>query len=218
MRHLRKVPVELPVSFFRYGASPGRPLLLMLHGFRETAEDFVARAFDVPEGEHSIEIIAPNAPFPMPSRREGKYLEAYSWHFRDIDRQTVLIPPEVGAQALFALMKDLNLVHRDVIIVGFSQGGFFAPHIARLLPRVLGIIAVSSGFRPDEYDGISPCPLSAIHGSDDKIISVELMLKGLEPLRNSGFTAGSVKIIDGLGHDMNPAARLALRELIADLS
>lgn len=218
MRHQRKVPVDLPVSFLRFGASPGRPVLLMLHGFRETADDFVARAFEAPAENLPFEIFAPNAPFPMPARREGKYVEAYSWYFRDIDRQAVMIPPEVGAQALFALMKDLDLVHRNVIIAGFSQGGFFAPHIARLLPRVLGIIAVASGFRPDEYDGISPCPVSAIHGSSDKIISVDLMLKGLQPLRDSGFTAGSVKIIDGLGHEMNPAARLALRGLVADLT
>lgn len=218
MKYQRIVSVDLPFSFLRYGASPGRPVLLLLHGFREAAHDFVGRAFDTPEGDHPFEIFAPNAPFPMPARRDGKYHEAYSWYFRDIDRQAVMIPPVVAAKALFALMKDLDLAHRNVIIAGFSQGGFFAPHIARLLPRVLGIISIASGFHSDEYKGISPCPVSVIHGTSDKIISVELMLKGLQPLRNEGFPAGSVKLIDGLGHDMNPAARLALRGIVADLS
>ena len=106
------VPVNLPVSYLRYGGASGasgRPVLLMLHGFRETARDFVARAFDQPEGNFPFEIFAPNAPFPMPARLEGKYVEAYSWYFRDIDRKSVLIPPEVAAEALLALMTDLDL-------------------------------------------------------------------------------------------------------------
>ncbi len=214
------VPVNLPVSYLRYGGASGasgRPVLLMLHGFRETARDFVARAFDPPEGDFPFEIFAPNAPFPMPARLEGKYVEAYSWYFRDIDRKSVLIPPEVAAEALLALMTDLDLVRREVIIAGFSQGGFFAPYMARLLPRVLGIIAVASGFRPDEYVGIAPCPISVLHGSNDKVISVDLMLEGLQSLRDAGFTAGEVTIIDGMGHTMNPASRPAMGSLIGNL-
>ncbi|MEY4632524.1 MAG: hypothetical protein RIQ81_2644 [Pseudomonadota bacterium] len=221
-RQVKNIEMPVPVSFYRLAPAPSprgagtthdEPLLLMLHGFRETADEFLTRALG--RGQPPpIETLAPNAPFPMPWRKAGKYSEAYSWYFRDVDRSAVLIPPEVAAQGLFRLLTALELAERRIVIAGFSQGGFFAPHIARLLPRVAGIVAVGAGFRIDEYQGVRPCVIHALHGADDQIVPAQNMLDGLRELHAAGFPPGQVKILDNLAHEMDDRARRAFRDMV----
>ncbi len=71
------------------------------------------------------------------------------------------------------LLKDLNPGGIPVTIIGFSQGGYLAPYIGGVNSDVDHVIGIGSVFREMILDHGLDFRLDAIHGVDDKIVSME---------------------------------------------
>lgn len=203
--------LDVPSHYLHLNAGEGRPLLLFVHGYADSAASFLRRAY--PLGDPSFEVLAPNGPFPLPQRKENEWKEAYGWYFADLSGDKIVIHPNVAARAIAGLVEKLGLRDRPKILVGFSQGGYFLPHLARELREVKRFIAIGSGYHPQffaEY-GLHQ-RVHAIHGSEDEVIPLAESRADFERLATGN--RGSYRVIPGMPHKINEHGRAALRELL----
>lgn len=208
-----ELSLKMPVSYYLHRAPDSKALAILLHGYTDSANSFFQRAFT----EHlpSFNVLAPNAPYPMPVKTPSGYKEKYAWYFSDPRTGFVLVKPEVSVRYLKQLVTELKFDQHEITLVGFSQGGFLAPHLARVLPNVKKIIGVGCAFRLHDYETLDGFSVDAIHGADDDIITLEQAKKTYEELRAARNIKGEFHVIPDLKHTMNAEARAALLRSIA---
>jgi predicted esterase len=148
-------------------------------------------------------------------RAGDAYKEAYSWYFRDPKSGLQMISPEFAAAALKDLVGKLGLLEIEWIILGFSQGGFFAPFLKRAGLNVRAIVAVGAGFRREAYEGLAPVRVRALHGAADEVVPLEHARTGFEAIREMGYGV-DFKALEGVGHTLNDEGRELVRALIAE--
>ncbi len=203
--HKVQVQVNLPLSYHHFNLGKDKPLLIFFHGYTDTAAGFLKRA--MPELFHRFEIVAPNAPFPLPQKIEGGWRQSFAWYFADFKSGAVLLHPEVAASAIEQLVAKLDLVDRPKILIGFSQGGFFLPFVYPKLQNVLKLIAVGSAYRPEDYqESLLSIPLDAIHGTEDEVIAIEQAAASFESMKEKN-PEGLFFKVENLKHTMNAEAR-----------
>lgn len=158
-----------------------------MHGFSQRGESLMKKLSSVIP-EHAA-ILSPNAPFPAPFKTDSGYLEAYAWYFYLAKENRFVIPPGPAVHALRALVKKLKYDHLPVTIIGFSQGGYLAPVVARQL-NVDHVISVSADYLARYYSKDDKFKLDAIHGAKDEVSPIEISKKNLEDLkRDLGLNA-----------------------------
>ena len=207
--------MRIPSHYLHLGADTGsaKPLLIMIHGWADNASSFVRRA--MPKLDDSFEVLAPNAPFPLPQLVEGEWKEAYAWYFADFSKERVLIHPSVAAGAVADLLGQLGLAEREKILCGFSQGGYFLPHLAAKLTQVKRVITIGSGFQPDFYTkhGLR-FPVTAIHGEADEVIPFARSKAEFETLQAAIQSGGRFVGVPGMTHTIDENGRRALTEVL----
>jgi predicted esterase len=211
------VIAELPMRFSHRQTSPeadSKPVLLFVHGFTDTASGFLRRAYPEENWDPRFEILAPNGPFPVPQKIENNWREAYAWYFAQ-SKDAVLIAPEVGAKAMESLLTNLNLLEREKIIIGFSQGGFLAPHLLRRLKNVKKVIGIGCLYRSEDYPETLPCVVDGIHGTADDVVPFERGQESFLQLKQKN-PRGQFYPIQDLKHTMNDEARALLKKLISE--
>jgi predicted esterase len=199
--------IEVPATFQRSGEGEGKPLLLVAHGYSDTGASFLRRALPAPPAR--FELLAPNGPFPVPQRVDGEWKTAYSWYFADLSANRIVIHPRVAAGAVAALVRDLGLAARAKVLVGFSQGGYFLPHLARELETVRHLIVVGAGFHPEYFGGIA-ARVDHLHGDQDDVIPLAEARADFARLPRPGEEI----VIEGMGHSPDEAGRRALLGLL----
>jgi predicted esterase len=202
--------LSVPSSFLHRRAEKGAPLLLFLHGYADSAPSFLRRLY--PEPDPRFEILAPNGPFPQPQRVEAEWKEAYAWYFADLSKNKIYIPPDAAAKAVAGLVRELGLESRRKILVGFSQGGYFLPHLARELGGVERFLAVGAGFHPEFFEryGLTKVPIDAIHGTDDEVIPLAEAEGDFTRLTGEG--RGELVRVPGMKHKIDARGRAAFAE------
>ncbi len=208
-----EVPTTLPMTYFyeKHAKSHNR-LLIFLHGYTDSAESFLRRAYEAPWLD--LDYLAPNGPFPIPVRSEQGFKEAYSWYFEDHSIGRIIIPKQVAIDMLKNLLSQLGLENCQKIIVGFSQGGFLAPKLAEELTHVEKIIGIGCLYRKESYEKIKHVQVYGIHGTEDTIVPFQEAQKTYQDLTAEGFK-GEFASFEGLGHTINNEARAKLKEFIA---
>ena len=174
------VDLSFPVSYVFNPASDSTRGLMVLHGFSDHAESVTKRLIGKNTTIEGATLLAPNALFPAPVKKGDEYKEAYSWYFRDPKTGMQMSSPEFAAAAVVKLVNHLDLNHLTWVVLGFSQGGFFAPHLIRAGLNIKTIIAVGAAFRPEAYQGLKPFRLHAIHGQDDQVVEHEVSKNSFE--------------------------------------
>jgi|GEM_PF-1839278 len=222
-----KLSVELPATYWLEKASTPvyknehegsgvqeqAASIIVLHGFGDRADSARKRLLG-PDAIPAWTIFSPNGLFPYPVDRGQGFKGAYAWYFRDLQSGSEMISPEFAAESLLSLMDHLKILDQKWTIVGFSQGGFFAPHLVRAGLKADRLICVGSGFRPDAYKGIALKKVSAIHGSDDPVISARHSKSDYEKLAALEIEGQFVEF-PGLGHSMNDESRALLRSWLS---
>ncbi len=204
--------ITIPTYYLHLSPGPHKPLLILLHGFSDSGASFFRRV--APALDERFEIFAPNGLFPQPSRQEGVWKEAYAWYFADLEKKKIYIDPEVSAKAVAGIIQDLGAVDRPKILVGFSQGGYFLPFLASQLKNVQRLIAIGSGFRPDDFKALQlRLPVCAIHGDADDVIALAGSQKEFHALGTHN-TKGEFHVIPGMTHSINDQGREKLREVL----
>jgi predicted esterase len=207
--------LQVPSRYLHAQEGEGKPLLLMVHGFADSAASFVRRALPASAGR--FELLAPNGPFPLPQRVENEWKEAYGWYFADFSAKKIHVHPEVAARAVASLVQELGLSARPKVLCGFSQGGYFLPHLAHELKEVKQMITIGAGFHPEFFASYGlRLPVTAIHGTEDEIIPMAGAKEEFSRL-GSWNTGGSFVEISGMTHAINAEGKEALGRVISSL-
>lgn len=189
-------------SVFMLDANEQSPLLVMLHGRGDTAENFREVWTNIPV---KLQLSLPRAPLPFSRGRQW-----FAW------------PPGTGeaalAEAVAAAETKLwpaiaKLAHgRKVMVGGFSQGALVAYAMAVRHPDAISCAFPIGGRIPlglVPAAGAPVAPIVALHGTADPVISIDGARDGIAALVAAGARA-ELREYPGIGHTMT-------RTMIEDL-
>jgi phospholipase/carboxylesterase len=192
---------------FKITNSPNK-LVIFLHGVGSNGQDLIDLAPLFAEKFKNAYFISPNglekydmAPF------------GYQWFSlkdRSVDAmsQGIAKSAPILAKNIEEKLLELGLSHKDLILVGFSQGTMMAIDFAfRAKEKICAVVGFSGTMVPsidaDELiaknsasaSGIeNKTPVCLIHGTDDEVLSVDYMRKSVEFLKSQGFPVASLEI------------------------
>ena len=208
-----KADFTLPMRFLHRGQGPGA--VILLHGYQDHALSMTRRMGWL-DAELPFEILAVNAPFPVPVWKTDGFVEAYSWYFRDTSRDIMIVHPSTSAQRVSELVREQLQPGTPITLFGFSQGGYLAPFVAKFLPETRAIIAVGSGYPPEPYAGLSKnIKVFALHGEQDDRWPLASSQAAHQKLLESGFT-GEFHVIPALGHRVDVSLDPLIRRMALD--
>ncbi len=186
-------------------------VFLLLHGFSQRGERLLKKLSGVIPS--NAVAISPNAPFPAPFKVDNGYLEAYAWYFYLAKENRFVIPPGPAVKALKNLIQKLGLEKLPVTIIGFSQGGYLAPVVAKELP-VDFIISVSADYLPKYYSKDSKFKLHAIHGAKDEVTPLETSKKNLETLKRDFGIDADFHELPNTRHEVDDEAVRVIAQIL----
>ncbi|MEQ1723328.1 MAG: hypothetical protein ABL930_09130 [Pseudobdellovibrio sp.] len=205
------ISVDIPMTYHRINVDDAKPLIIFFHGFADSAEALLKRAY--PNVSQKYEILAINGPFPVPQKKIDEWKPAFAWYFFDIKQEKAFIPPTGAVNGVQSLLKKLKLENRKKFLVAFSQGAFFVPHLLPVLNEVQHIVSIGAAYRADDYPAILNFSVDAIHGSEDLVITLERAQQSFNQLKSKNPKGEFIKF-EGLGHTMNDQSRLWLTNKI----
>lgn len=199
------------MTYEHLNVGENKPVLMFFHGFADSAEALLRRAY--PQLSEKYEILAINGPFPVPQKKANEWRPAFAWYFFDFKKNKAFIPPQQAAQAVELLVNKLFLEKRKKFLVGFSQGGFFIPHLLPHLKEVKHVVSIGAAYRPEDYPENINFAVDAIHGSEDEVISLQRAQETFDLLKIKN-PRGEFLQFTNLGHTMNDESRLWLANKI----
>lgn len=222
------------VQYSRGGgnAMPGRPMFLCLHGWGSNEEDLA----------NIMQYIAPyndyaslRAPITLQEpQSDGHVPGAYSW----FPGQTAATEPPSGddldhaayaaATAIDHWVDEHIPIERDIVPIGFSQGGLLAIHLLRIHPeRYRAAVSLSGPIAPGNAPGTAPAddrladfdtPVFYVYGKNDTVIpKYELFAAAAWLEEHTWLTTKSYR---ALGHEASLEEFADLRQwlLLNDIS
>ncbi|HGY92333.1 MAG TPA: alpha/beta fold hydrolase [Planctomycetes bacterium] len=214
--------ITLPVrSFFRPARGRARSLLVALHGMGQSARYLEARLGCLRDPERAL--LIPDAPLPFEMKSaDGSRREGHAWYIYTGDQEAFLQSARRTAAWLKKLIVDVrraeNLETTPVVLVGYSQGGYFAGLFAAQAGLVPARLVVINGRLKDEIVDAKQArswpPTLVLHGEKDRFLPIERARMSAEALAR----AGAPVAFQGFpsGHGLNPdqitAAHAWLRE------
>lgn len=187
----------------------GHGVVIVLHGFQHNAASMMKRIGWLDQ-QLPFQVLAVNAPFPVPVWDKEGMRETYSWYFRDRDRGISIVEPEQTALRFAEFLDDLDLESTPKILFGFSQGGYLAPYIAAQAKHVVGIVGTGCGYNFEAYEKISPIPVLAIHGTKDERVDFQRSKKEHAAIIKLGFKGEFVED-SNLEHKVQPSIEPLVR-------
>lgn len=198
--------------FIKEAESEAKRLYLLLHGFSQRGERLLKKLSPIlPKDAVAL---SPNAPFPAPYKVDHGYLEAYAWYFYLAKEDRFVIPPWPAVQALKNLVQKLGYTHLPITIIGFSQGGYLAPVVAKSLP-VDQIIAVSADYLAKYYSKDDKFKLHAIHGAKDEVSPIEVSKKNLEALKRDFGIDADFHELPNTRHEVDDEAVQVIAKILS---
>ncbi len=188
--------------------------VILLHGYQDHAMSMTRRMGWLTNDDLPFQILAVNAPFPVPIWKADGYIEAYSWYFRDTSRNLMIVDPADTAIQLAELIHKVLPPGEPLIFYGFSQGGYLAPFLAKHFPDVKAIIAAGSGYPLERYQELNKTLVFGLHGSDDERIPVEASAAAHKKLIEAGFK-GEFVVLPGLKHKVDPILDPFVRRFVS---
>ncbi len=159
-------------------------------------------------------ILSPNAPFPAPYKTDSGYLEAYAWYFYLAKDNRFVIPPGPAIKALKKLIAKLGYDKLPITIIGFSQGGYLAPVVAKEM-NVKHIIAVSADYLARYYSKDDKFKLDAIHGAKDEVSPIEISKKNLADLKAELGLNATFHELPNTRHEVDEAAIKVIAKILS---
>jgi predicted esterase len=200
----------LPVRYLVRGPK-NLGTVVLLHGYQDHAMSMTKRIGWL-EGDLPFQIMAINAPFPVPIWRADGFVEAYSWYFRDTDRNLMLVSPDDTAKQVAKLVQSVMPPGEPMVLFGFSQGGYLAPFVAHHLQGVRALVCLGSGYPLDPYKGLRQLKIHAIHGDQDERIPVSSSQAAFARLTELNLQ-GTFSVVAGLNHRVDGQVEPLVRKL-----
>ena len=183
-----------------------KKLVVFLHGYGADGANLIGLAHEWAQVLPDAEFIAPNAPFPCEAAPYG-----YQWFsLADRNETSLLFGIELIAPILIKYLDEQltmrGLTHKDLALVGFSQGCMLALHIA---PRMTGGPACVIGYSGALFgaeklakEAISHPPILLVHGIEDEVVAPSSLNNAVRALEANGFPVDAYMRPD-LGHSID---------------
>ncbi|MBX3021421.1 MAG: hypothetical protein KF799_07045 [Bdellovibrionales bacterium] len=209
----RTATFTLPMRYSLWGPSD-KGVVIALHGYQDHALSMMKR-IGWWEKELPFQVLAINAPFPVPIWTADGFKEAYAWYFRDTDRGFTIVSPNETALRVYELIQSLGLQKKPTMIFGFSQGGYLAPFLGPHLENLRGIVSLGSGYPMEPYKSLKPTYIFGLHGDRDERIPCDKSAEAHAALLAQGFK-GEFIVLRGLTHKVDPQAEPIVRRLLEE--
>ena len=139
---------------------------ILLHGHQLNGTYMFERFKDLLNGT----ILAPNAPFLYPLKKNESFEARYTWYFFDPFKKDYYIGMEPAAEYVNSIIQTYVPKDIPVTVIGYSQGGYLAPKIAELNNSVDTVIGLACTFRSSRYQKRENVSYYQINSKSDPLI------------------------------------------------
>jgi phospholipase/carboxylesterase len=183
-----------------------KKLIVFLHGYGASGKDLIDLSKEFKHSLPEAHFISPNAPFDLEYSNGG-----YQWFSLSSYEPNILYPQILEANRILDIfinsqLHRFNLSHKDLILVGFSQGAMMAMYNSlRNNQQIAGIISYSGRLILPTITGesINSKPkICLIHGTKDNVLPFDNFLEARELLQELEVPCES-HILEGLGHGID---------------
>ena len=207
--------------------SKAKKLIVMLHGYGDTAENFIYIANQLDHEEWGAQYISLNAPETIPNYPMGnQWFNIYpnGIYISDAGPNEVAIIRQGVKKALEKIeltikyhLNLLGLTFKDCLVMGFSQGGMMTFELGNACHESLGALAILSGRIMEQTkinnESFKQTPIFISHGDQDDVLHVTNLYQSKNYLKNNNclFEAHEIK---GDTHTISPKAITLLQKFI----
>ena len=203
----------VPCDYVEVGPKDAQDVFLLLHGFYQSGELILQQM--APALPKDARLIAPNGPFPQAKRRGDDWDIAFAWYFFSPKQKAYFVDTHIPCKFLKNFCGRIGIKDQNLTIVGFSQGGYLAPYVAKEFSNTKRVIGIGCEFRSSRIpqDQFS-FRIDQIHGELDPLVSCQDAEKQFDEML-SKCPGGKFNKIAGQGHDWNDLFSLKLKEIVA---
>ena len=204
-----------------------KKLIFMLHGYGDTADNFIHIAGVLDQPVWQANYFALNAPILIPNYSMGRqwfelypngvYIsEAGPNEIKIIRSQVKLVVQQIE-QTIIKQKNKYNLSFRDCLLLGFSQGGIMTFEFGNFFQDQLAGLVVMSG-RIMEQNEITnqyvlQTPIFISHGDQDDVLPIKNFFKSCEYLEKNKCIFEK-HLLTGDTHTISPKAIDLLQKFI----
>lgn len=197
---LRRQYVQTPGYYY---VEPGpeaagpAPALMAVHGYGQTAPEFLAEARPLAPPEFTL--VAPQGLNQIPSRRTRKI--TFSWMSSFEKADSIRRNNEFLGSLIKTLAAEKTIQPGRVALFGFSQGSSVVYRLAAQHPdRVRAVIAVCSDIPPDvesQIERLRGIAFMVLYGLKDPLIPNEKSIHAAKVLREAGHDITEIAFDEG---------------------
>ena len=191
-------------------------LIFMLHGYGDTAENFIHIADAIKYPELKANYIALDGSSSIPNYPIGKrWFDLYpnGIYITEAGIKEIAITRLEVSNTLVLIKNSIkktknlyNLSFKDCFLLGFSQGGMITFEFGNYFKEVLGGLAILSGRVMPQQDilneNLLDTPIFISHGVLDEVIPIRAFEKSCKYLKKNKIKYESHRI-DGDGHTIS---------------
>ena len=204
-----------------------KKLIFMLHGYGDTADNFIHIAGALDQSLWHANYFALNAPMLIPNYSMGRqWFELYpnGVHISEsgtneikIIRSQVKIATQQIEQTIIKQKNKYNLLFRDCFLLGFSQGGIMTFEFGNFFQDQMAGLAIISG-RIMEQSKVTnqhllQTPIFISHGDQDDVLPVKNFFKSCEYLEENKFIFEK-HLLEGDTHTISSKAIHLLQKFV----
>jgi len=207
--------------------SKPKKLIVMLHGYGDTAENFLYIANQLGQDELGVQYLSLNAPETIPNYPMGNqwfdiypngiYISDAGPNELAIIRQKVQKAVAKIQSTIIYHLNHLELTLMDCLVMGFSQGGMMTFELGNFCQERLGALAILSGRIMEQTiiknESLKQTPIFISHGDQDDVLPVTNFYQSKTYLQNNNCIFEAHKII-GDTHTISPKAMTLLQKFI----
>ena len=204
-----------------------KKLFFMLHGYGDSADNFIHIAGALDQSIWHANYFALNAPLLVPNYSMGRqwfevypngvYISEAGPNEIKIIRSQVKIAVQQIEQTIIKQINKYNLLFRDCFLLGFSQGGIMTFEFGNFFQDQMAGLAVISG-RIIEQGKITnkyllQTPIFISHGNQDDVLPVKNFFKSCEYLEENKIIFEK-HLLEGDTHTISPKAIDLLQKFV----
>ena len=194
-------------------------LIFMLHGYGDTAENFIHIANPLNNLELKINYFSLNAPWEIPNYSLGRqwfdlypngiYIANAGINEIKIIQSDILTANKLLENTVNQIMSSYKLTYKDCLILGFSQGAMMTFEFGNYFKNSLGGLAIMSGRIISEEDitnqSLLKTPIFISHGDKDEVLPINMFENSCNFLKKNKLIYESHKLY-GDTHTISPKA------------
>jgi predicted esterase len=182
-KHSFQAELTYPAELIELAGSSNEEdrVYLFLHGYAENAEVFhkrVTRTFTP-----KCRSIFLNGSFPIPTIRGDVVLYQFAWYFYNALENKYYVDFNTPVESIKKILNKLNISESTKLtIIGYSQGGYLAPFLAKELPNADKVISINASIREDKLESELNFHLDQLHAIEDERVEFKLAKERFEKL------------------------------------